>query len=113
MHLLSSTLRLHRTCNLNFDCDQCPLECNTTLLLKANQKASFSEWLEFSVLGKEVVTQGGWGGISRDAYKELGYCKVQSVEKIVDVPVTRQRQVPIVQKVQKTVNVPQVQYNDK
>ena len=31
----------------------------------------------------------------------------------MDVPVVKQRQVPMVQKVQKTMNIPQVQYNDK
>jgi len=36
--------------------------------------------------------------------------QVQYIDRVVDVPVVKQRQVPSVQKVQKTVEVPQVQY---
>merc|ERR1712093_912611 len=35
------------------------------------------------------------------------------IDKVVDVPVVRQRQVPSVQKVQKYVEIPQIQYVDK
>merc|ERR1719273_2819188 len=38
---------------------------------------------------------------------------MQFVDKVVDIPVVVQRQVPMVQKAQKTVEVPQVQYIDK
>ena len=36
------------------------------------------------------------------------FIQVNYVEKVVDVPVVKQRQVPMVQKVQKTMNIPQV-----
>ena len=39
--------------------------------------------------------------------------QVQYIDKIVDAPVQKQRQVPMVQKVQKTVEIPQVEYIDR
>jgi len=39
--------------------------------------------------------------------------EVQVIEKVVPVPVTKNRQVPMVQTVQRTVEVPEVQYIDK
>merc|ERR1712084_55842 len=39
--------------------------------------------------------------------------QVQYIDRVVDVPVVKQRHVPSVQKVQKTVEVPQVQYIDR
>merc|ERR1712061_899379 len=39
--------------------------------------------------------------------------QVQYIDRIVDVPVVKQRQVPSVQKVQKTVEVPQIQTIEK
>merc|ERR1719498_1575908 len=39
--------------------------------------------------------------------------QVQFIDKVVDIPVQKQRQVPMIQKVQKTVEVPQIQYIDK
>ena len=38
--------------------------------------------------------------------------QIQYIDKIVDVPVQKQRQVPMVQKVQKSVEVPQIQQED-
>ena len=38
---------------------------------------------------------------------------MQDIGKIVDVPVATQRQVPTIQTVQKTVEVPQVQFLDR
>merc|ERR1719480_232117 len=38
--------------------------------------------------------------------------QVQYVDKVVDIPVQKQRQVPMVQTVQKTVEIPQIQYID-
>merc|ERR1712083_199712 len=38
---------------------------------------------------------------------------VQYIDRVVDVPVVKQRQVPSIQKVQRTVEVPQVQYIDR
>ena len=40
--------------------------------------------------------------------KTVEASKVQFIDKVVDVPVVRQRQVPTRQRVQKTVEVPQV-----
>merc|ERR1719446_645412 len=39
--------------------------------------------------------------------------QVQYVDRYVDVPVVKQREVPMVQKVQRTVEVPQIQYVDR
>merc|ERR1711881_625512 len=45
--------------------------------------------------------------------KHVDVPQVQYVDKVVPVPVQKQRQVPMIQTVQKTVQVPQVQYIDK
>jgi len=45
--------------------------------------------------------------------RQVALAEAQPVQKSVDNPVTRQRQVPMGQKAQKTSNTPQVQYNDK
>ena len=39
--------------------------------------------------------------------------QVQIIEKVVDVPVTKERMVPMIEKVTKTVEVPEVQIIDK
>ena len=39
--------------------------------------------------------------------------QVQIIDKVVDVPVTKERMVPVIEKVTKTVEVPEVQIIDK
>jgi hypothetical protein len=38
--------------------------------------------------------------------------QIQFIDEVVDVPVQKQRQVPMIMKVQRTVVVPQVEYID-
>merc|ERR1711945_20320 len=43
----------------------------------------------------------------------MGVPQVQFIDKVVDIPVVAQRQIPMVQTVQKTIEIPQLQYVDK
>merc|ERR1712135_84199 len=43
----------------------------------------------------------------------MGVPQLQFIDKVVDIPVVAQRQIPMVQTVQKTIEIPQLQYVDK
>ena len=59
----------------------------------------------------DLCTQTSWT-VRLDQESDLGRDRC-SGKQIADVPVVVQSQVPVIQKMQKTVEVPQVQFTDK